>query len=318
MSHLTKRVVDLDGVETSEELHFFYDAQSRPAFVEHEGIMYRYIHNLQGDIVAIVDSIGKPVVEYKYDAWGKPLDGEPQTGIGKINPYRYRSYVWDEEESCYYLASRYYEPCYNRFINADDDSYLGENGDLTGYNLIAYCKNSPVGYFDEEGTAFETVFDIISLAVSAVEVISNPTDLTAWAGLLGDTVDLIPFVTGVGETIRTLRTADKIVDGADTVIDSYGHLRKINKGTGLEAHHIVEKRFAEDLGYSKSGYKMPSIILPPDKHQIYTNKWRKLAPYKKEFNYDTIIRAAANIYNTEPELLGAAIYTMIKSTVDGR
>ena len=63
ITHLTKRTVDENGEESTEELHFFYDAQSRPAFVEYEGIMYRYVQNLQGDIVAIVDTVGSLVVE---------------------------------------------------------------------------------------------------------------------------------------------------------------------------------------------------------------------------------------------------------------
>ena len=54
-------------------MHFFYDAQSRPAKVEFNGTVYTYIHSLQGDIVGIVDSNGALVVEYKYDAWGKLL-----------------------------------------------------------------------------------------------------------------------------------------------------------------------------------------------------------------------------------------------------
>ena len=35
---------------------------------------YRYVHNLQGDIIAIVDSAGTKVVEYKYDAWDRPIN----------------------------------------------------------------------------------------------------------------------------------------------------------------------------------------------------------------------------------------------------
>ena len=50
----------------SDVLHFFYDAQSRPAMVKYNGQMYTYVHNLQGDIVAIVDSSGAKVVEYRY------------------------------------------------------------------------------------------------------------------------------------------------------------------------------------------------------------------------------------------------------------
>ena len=55
----------------NDEMHFFYDEQKRPAMVDFNGILYSYIHNLQGDIVGIIDSNGSLVVEYKRDAWGK-------------------------------------------------------------------------------------------------------------------------------------------------------------------------------------------------------------------------------------------------------
>jgi len=85
--------VDENGEETNkDELHFFYDSQSRPAFVEYNGVKYRYIHNLQGDIVGILDSNNSLVVEYKYDAWGKPVSmaGALSASLGVLNPFRYR------------------------------------------------------------------------------------------------------------------------------------------------------------------------------------------------------------------------------------
>ena len=107
--------------------------------------------------------------------------------------------------------------------------------------MYAYCNNNPVVYEDVTGTIAETAFDIATLALSAVEVTMNPTDLTAWAGLLGDTVDLVPFVTGVGETIKALRASSKVAEGTAEAIDTYSSLRKINKGTGKEVHHIIKK-----------------------------------------------------------------------------
>ena len=134
ITHLTKRTVDENGAESTEELHFFYDAQSRPAFVEYDGAMYRYIHNLQSDIVAIVDTVGNPVVEYKYDAWGKLLSatGTLADTLGKWNPFRYRGYVYDDEIDVYYLRRRYYSPDMSRFVNEDSNvgqalSSLAEN-----------------------------------------------------------------------------------------------------------------------------------------------------------------------------------------------
>ena len=39
--------------------------------------------------------------------------------MANINPFRYRSYYYDKETKWYYLNSRYYNPEWGRFINAD-------------------------------------------------------------------------------------------------------------------------------------------------------------------------------------------------------
>ena len=55
--------------------------------------MYYYITNLQGDVIAIVDSSGGIVGTYEYDAWGAIVDivDTDNSGIVDINPLRYRS-----------------------------------------------------------------------------------------------------------------------------------------------------------------------------------------------------------------------------------
>ena len=42
----------------SDELHFFYDAQNRPAVVAYNGVPYAYVKSLQGDVIAIFDAEG--------------------------------------------------------------------------------------------------------------------------------------------------------------------------------------------------------------------------------------------------------------------
>ncbi|MHB8127262.1 MAG: RHS repeat-associated core domain-containing protein [Desulfitobacteriaceae bacterium] len=49
-------------------------------------------------------------------------------GLGTKNPYRYRSYRYDTETGLYYLQSRYYNPEWGRFLNAD--SLAGKVGVL--------------------------------------------------------------------------------------------------------------------------------------------------------------------------------------------
>ena len=138
----------------SNEMHFFYDAQSKPVKVSFNGELYSYIHNILGDVVGIIDSSGNVVLEYKYDAWGKPVVVRTLTNayeaLAELNPFRYRGYVYDGETGLYYLRSRYYAPLCNRFINAD--VYIGGIASITLHNIFAYCKNMPVCLADTSGT----------------------------------------------------------------------------------------------------------------------------------------------------------------------
>ena len=129
----------------SDELHFFYDAQNRPAVVAYNGVPYAYVKNLQGDVIAILDAAGNVVVSYAYDAWGAPIgkSGAPAETLGTVQPFRYRGYVFDEETGLYYLRSRYYNPGWGRFVNADNM--------IAELNLFTYCKDSPILLYDPNG-----------------------------------------------------------------------------------------------------------------------------------------------------------------------
>ncbi|MEA5015629.1 MAG: RHS repeat-associated core domain-containing protein [Candidatus Limiplasma sp.] len=133
------------------QMHFFYDAQGRPAMVRYNDTDYAYLQNLQGDVTGIVDMTGAIVVEYRYDAWGKPVAtiGSMAETLGYDNPFRYRGYVYDEETGLYYLRSRYYDPVWGRFVNAD--SMMGRVSRLCSHNLFAYCLNQPVTQADSSG-----------------------------------------------------------------------------------------------------------------------------------------------------------------------
>ena len=129
----------------ADELHFFYDAQNRPAVVVYNGVPYAYVKSLQGDVIAILDAAGNVVVSYVYDAWGAPIgkSGSMAETLGTLNPFRYRGYVFDEETGLYYLRSRYYSNQFCRFLNADS---------LYASNLFSYCHNEPVQFVDADGT----------------------------------------------------------------------------------------------------------------------------------------------------------------------
>ena len=54
-------------------------------------------------------------------------------------------------------------------------------------------------------------------------------------------------------------------------IKGYNTLKTAIKGTGLQAHHLIEQRFAGLLS-TKVG-QMASIALTKAEHQIFTNAW---------------------------------------------
>ena len=79
-----------------------------------------------------------------------------------------------------------------------------------------------------DGYAWETVWDIVSLVASAAEVAANPVDPWAWAGLLGDVVDVvIPCIGGLGEAVDAVKTAVKVVDKGDDIIDAAKQIHRM-------------------------------------------------------------------------------------------
>ena len=156
-------------------------------------------------------------------------------------------------------------------------------------------------------------------------VVANPTDPWAWAGLVGDAIDLIPFVSGVGETTKAIKvtvgavteTVDSLYDASRTAdrfadsIGTYKDLKKLNKGSGLEVHHIVEKRFARSISPNLKQSEMLSVALDPVEHRAFTNAWRTNLPYgKADYGVNEIWVAAQKIYANYPSLLEAARKTI--------
>ena len=208
-------VVD-NGMPTTDTLTFTYDSVGHPVTVSSDDGTYYYVTNLQGDVTAILNASGSAVVQYTYDAWGNILSttGSLSSTLGEVNPLRYRGYVYDTESGLYYLQSRYYDPELGRFVNSDIFATTGKG--LLGNNMFAYCNNCPIILSDCDGQTPETVFDIISLGASIVDVAVNPWDPWAWLGLLGDVADVaIPCVGGLGEAVDALKAMNVIDDTVD-------------------------------------------------------------------------------------------------------
>ena len=135
-------------------LHFYYDYSDEIVGFEYfdgtDTKCYTYLKNMQGDVFGIADEEGNVVAQYTYDAWGRLKSAT--SGIGLINPIRYRGYYYDTEISMYYLQSRYYDQNVGRFISADDTDYIGYTETMLSYNIFTYCENNCVNKYDYLGT----------------------------------------------------------------------------------------------------------------------------------------------------------------------
>ncbi len=144
-----KLICEVAGVNTKR---FLYDKSGFLYGIKYNGINYYCLRNVIGNIVGIIDFKNDIVVKYDYNAFGNiiSITGPGKDIIGKANPFIYKGYYYDFETSLYYCNSRYYNPEWGRWLNADDVSYLDPSS-VNGLNLYAYCANNPVMNIDPNG-----------------------------------------------------------------------------------------------------------------------------------------------------------------------
>lgn len=151
-----------------------YDCEDSVCGIIYNGAAYYFIKNLQGDVIGIKDSRNINVAEYIYDAWGvcTVVSDTTEEGIASINPYRYRSYYYDEETKLYYLQSRYYDPEVGRFLNADSVEWITTKGSILEKNMFIYCQNDCVNKADEFGFGgVDAILDALSLCIDIIVTI---------------------------------------------------------------------------------------------------------------------------------------------------
>lgn len=262
--------------KNSNVLNFFYDGEGRPAYFTYGSATYYYVTNLQGDVIAILDSTGAVMVNYHYDAYGVLL----QTGstmaatIGTLNPLTYRGYVYDHETGLYYLQSRYYNPEIKRFISADGQ-IAGIGGDVNGYDLYEYCFNNPVNMSDSAGNWPNWAKKLVAavVVVAAVAVVAAVTVATAGAGTAAAVIAVgaakgaaIGLVTGAAIGAGTAAVNHRVSTGSWEGADKAalegagdgalsGAITGAVTGAASGATKVAQAAKAWDSGTFKSGYQ---------------------------------------------------------------
>ena len=119
----------------------------------------------------------------------------------------------------------------------------------------------------------------------------NPSDPWAWAGLVGDVVDVaIPFVGGIGEAVDAMKLVKGAVKNSDNVVDAAKAVKKlVSESTG--AYEIVYKSGKNYVGKGSFSRAITSAAehAKPNKlnnmlgDEVVSITWKKAANQREAF-----------------------------------
>ncbi|OIK14253.1 hypothetical protein BIV60_12155 [Bacillus sp. MUM 116] len=273
----TNYVLDEDKVvyesDGTNNLHYTYDSEDNLLSLNLNGTEYYYILNAQGDVIGLLDGSGNQVVTYQYDAWGNntSISGTLKDTVGKLNPYRYRSYRYDSETNLYYLQSRYYSTEWGRFLNAD--SIAGSKGELLTSNMYTYCRNNPVNNIDPNGDWDLPSKGVYNGMVRTYRAIGNGIKY-AWNGIKTGSKKIINKIKGPNNIVKNGTKVFKKFDVSKAYVKpkhlstSGGNGAKFLGSTKKEAEAILRQAMRKgdiskvlDNGLTREGNQSYEIII---------------------------------------------------------
>lgn len=194
------------------------------------------------------------------------------------------SHCFDNETGLYYLQSRYYDPELGRFINADEPMLLGASGNVTSYNLFAYCENEGVTKADYSGHNSASLtrragsagtflaFLIIVIKACGSAGSSNAWNPVGWVLLAVAAVATVVFgIWALANYIsnKTLKSSLSLISYASTAATPPPP-NKGGKGTKVTSKTLYNKK-GNRIDVENPGNRQGQIHLQQGKSKYYYN-----------------------------------------------
>jgi RHS repeat-associated protein len=258
-----------------------------------------FLTDALGSTVALTNGSGAIGTSYTYEPFGKTTT----SGTTSANSAQFTGR--ENDGALDYYRARYLQPTFGRFLSEDPLGFAA--GDP---HLYAYAGNNPTCQTDPSGRIPPLIVACASGAAInvALQIISDrlggrKTTLgeLGESAVIGCGIGLFPFArvleaTGFGTLTRAFEFG----------VWPYRTLRADIKGLGLEAHHLIEKRFA-DL-FHQSIWDMAAVVVTHAEHTVFTKAWQREIPKGVGTLTATagdVLAAAGRIYANYPELLKA-------------
>ena len=148
--------------------------------IELQGEVFAPIHDLQGNIISIVNTSSEVVEKYEYNAFGE------EKSLDYINPWRFASKR--VEEGLVFFGFRFYDPGLKRWISPDPLGFAESR------NVYLYVLNNPINRLDLFG--LKSVYNVpIPPNYQLCNFTGNPSDnpYGVYYGYFGDSAT--PYVT---------------------------------------------------------------------------------------------------------------------------
>ena len=116
------------------------------------GSPFYYFHDGNKNVAGLIDHPRSASLAYAYSPYGTP--SLLPSSLPLDNPFQFSSEVYDETLGLSYYNYRHYDMATGRWMARDP---LGED---SGKNLVSFCRNSPILFFDYQGLLFGSIEEI--------------------------------------------------------------------------------------------------------------------------------------------------------------